>query len=97
MTIVWDRICIHWCRAVEEYLDEEPELVLEPLPPNAPKLNPADGIWRYVKYHRLANYAPAELSALRETITMELECMKGRPDLLKSFVRFTKLLLIFSP
>jgi transposase len=97
MTIVWDQICIHRCRAVEEYLDEEPELVLESLPPYAPKLNPADGIWRHVKYHRLANYAPAELSALRETVTAELEGMKERPELLKSFVRFTKLPIIFTP
>lgn len=97
MTIVWDRTCIHWCRPVDEYLEQEPELVLEPLPPYAPKLNPADGIWRYVKYHRLANYAPAELSALREAVTMELESLKGRPDLLRSFVRFTKLPVNFSP
>lgn len=97
MTIVWDRTCIHWCRPVDEYLAEEPELVLEPLPPYAPKLNPADGIWRYVKYHRLANYAPTELSALREAVTMELESLKERPDLLKSFVRFTKLPVNFSP
>jgi transposase len=82
---------------VDEYLAEEPELVLEPLPPYAPKLNPADGIWRYVKYHRLANYAPTELSALREAVTMELESLKERPDLLKSFVRFTKLPVNFSP
>jgi transposase len=96
MTIVWDRTCIHWCRPVEEYLEEERELILESLPPYAPKLNPADGIWRYLKYNRLANYAPANLTALRETVTHELDCLKKRPDLLKSFVRFTKLPGLFA-
>jgi hypothetical protein len=43
MTLLWDRTCIHWCRPVEKYLDEERELLLEALPPYAPKLNPADG------------------------------------------------------
>jgi transposase len=80
MTIVWDRSCIHWCRPVEEYRREEPELVLEPLPAYAPKLNPADGIWRYIKYGRLANYAPANLTELRATITIELDSLKGRAD-----------------
>jgi transposase len=97
MTLIWDRTCIHWCRPVEEYLDKERELLLEGFPPYAPKLNPADGIWRYIKYQRLGNYAPAHLSELRDTMTIELEALKGRPDLLKSFVRFTKLPLIFKP
>jgi putative transposase len=66
------------------------------LPPYAPKLNPADGIWRYIKYHRLANYTPVSLGELREAVTSELEGLKGRPDLLKSFVRFTKLPIVFS-
>jgi transposase len=81
---------------VEEYLDEERELILEPLPPYAPKLNPADGIWRYIKYNRLANHAPVALTELRETVTMELEHLNGRPDLLKSFVRFTRLPIVFA-
>jgi hypothetical protein len=54
-------------------------------------LNPADGIWRYIKHHRLPNYAPPDLGVLRQTVTAEMDRLRKRPDLLRSFVRFTKL------
>jgi transposase len=96
MTLLWDQTVVHGCRPVEEYLAEERGLILEPFPPYAPKLNPADGIWRYTKYQRLANYAPPNLAELRDAITVELEGLKRRPALLKSFVRFTKLPIVFA-
>jgi transposase len=95
LTIIWDKTCIHFCRAVEEYLAEAGDVILEALPPYAPKLNPADGIWRYVKFQRLANYSPPDLCTLREVVTLELESLKGRPGILKSFVRYTKLAISF--
>jgi transposase len=91
LTVVWDRIPIHDCEDVEEYLAEHQEVIAEPFPPHAPELNPADGIWRYIKYGRLANYAPLDLGVLRETITTELNRLARRAALLRSFVRFTKL------
>ncbi len=91
MTIVWDRIPIHECEVVGEYLAEDQNIVAELLPAHAPELNPADGIWRYVKYGRLPNYAPTDLHAMRSKITEEFNRLKERPGLLKSFVRFTKL------
>lgn len=91
MTLVWDRIPIHDCEDVKEYLAEHQDVVAEPFPPHAPELNPADGIWRYIKYGRLANYAPLDLGVLRETITTELNRLARRAALLRSFVRFTKL------
>jgi transposase len=91
LTILWDRIPIHECEAVEEYLAEHKDVVMEPFPPHAPELNPADGIWRYIKYDRLANFGPMDLGVLRETITTELKRLARRATLLQSFVRFTKL------
>jgi len=91
MTVFWDQIPIHDCAAVDEYLTAEPEVVIEPLPPYAPDLNPADGIWRYTKYSRLANYCPPDLSVLRRKVTSELDRLQGQPALLKSFVRYTRL------
>lgn len=91
MTIIWDRIPIHECAQVAEFLAAYPGVVAELLPPYAPELNPADGIWRYVKYGRLANYAPYEMDELRSKVTDELNRLKEIPVLLKSFVRFTKL------
>jgi transposase len=91
MTIIWDRIPIHECEDVEAYLVKFPEVVVEAFPPHAPELNPAGGIWRYVKYGRLANYTPSDLDTLRERPIRELDQLRGRPELLKSFIRFTKL------
>jgi transposase len=91
MTIIWDRIPIHECEDLNDYLAETREVVLEPFPPHAPELNPADGIWRYIKFGRLANYCPKDLGVLRETLTKELNRLKRRAKLLKSFVRFTEL------
>jgi hypothetical protein len=91
MTLFWDRIPIHECEDIEAYLAQDQDLVTELLPPYAPELNPADGIWRYVKYGRLPNYAPVSLDVLRGKVTEELERLRRHPELLKSFVRFTKL------
>jgi transposase len=91
MTVFWDQIPIHSCSEVDEYLETEPDVVIEPFPPYAPEINPADGIWRYTKYSRLANYCPPDLFVLRRRITGELNRLQGLPELLKSFIRFTKL------
>jgi transposase len=91
LTIIWDRIPIHECEAVNAYLAGESDVVAELLPPYAPELNAADGIWRYVKYGRLPNYTPPDLDTLRPKLVDEFERLRCRPDLLKSFVRYTKL------
>ena len=91
MTLVWDQIPIHECDAVMEYLSRERDVVVEQFPAYAPELNPADGIWRYIKYGRLANYTPPDLAVLRDKVTEELKRLAGRDGLLKSLIRYTKL------
>jgi transposase len=91
LTVIWDRIPIHECEEIQGYVAQAEDVVVEPFPPHAPELNPADGIWRYVKYGKLANYTPADLGILRQKIIEELNHLKSRAELLRSFVRFTKL------
>ena len=91
LTIFWDQIPIHAGASVEDYLASKPQVVVEPFPRYAPELNPADGIWRYLKNNQLANFTPPDLGVLRTTLTGELNRLRGRPDLLRSFIRFTKL------
>ena len=91
MTVVWDQIPIHECAGVTAFLAANPDVVAEPFPPYASELNPADGIWRYIKYGRLANYTPYEMDELRGKVATELNRLKKCPGLLKSFVRFAKL------
>jgi transposase len=91
VTVVWDQIPIHECASVTAFLAANPDVVAEPFPPYAPELNPADGIWRYIKYGRLANYTPYEMDELLGTVKSELNRLKKCPGLLKSFVCFAKL------
>ena len=91
ITIIWDRIPIHDCPALDAELAKDPAVAAELLPADAPELNPADGIWRYIKHDRIPNYAPPDLGELRRTVTAELDRLRKRPNLLRGFVRFTKL------
>jgi transposase len=91
LTVLWDRITIHSCEEVEQCLKATSGVVVEAFPPYAPKLNPADGIWGYVKYGRLPNYTPPDLDVLRTTVTAELDRLPREEELLRSFIRHTKL------
>jgi hypothetical protein len=91
VTILWDRITIHSCDEVERCFKGFANVVAEAFPPYAPKLNPADGIWGYIKYGRLANYSPPDLDELRATVTSELDRLRQEKRLLRSFIRHTKL------
>jgi transposase len=91
LTVLWDRITIHSCEEVERCLRNALGVVAEAFPPYAPKLNPADGIWGYVKHGRLPNYTPPELGLLRVAVTAELDRLREEEQLLRSFIRQTKL------
>lgn len=94
MTVIWDQIPIHECRPIDDFTAAVPGVILEPFPPYAPELNPTDRVWGYVKYHRLPNFTPPDLGALRSSIVQELDRVSGRCDLLWAFVRATKLPLV---
>jgi transposase len=93
ITLLWDQIRIHSAKPMTDYFTRHRTLVVEPFPPYAPELNPVDNVWAYVKYNRLANYAPRNLDELRERITAEFYRLQRRPDLLKSFFKHTGLSL----
>jgi transposase len=93
ITLLWDQIPIHRGSPVAAYVVRHRRLVVEPFPPGAPELNPVDNVWSYVKYNRLPNYTPPNLSELRERITMEFRRLRKRPDLLRAFFNHTGLSL----
>ncbi len=88
MTILWDQSKIHErSGVVKKYLAKHPEIVAEDFPGYAPDANPDEGVWGGTKYHRLANFAPGDTDELRVRIWGELLALRGRPDLLASFIR----------
>jgi hypothetical protein len=93
MTVIWDSVRIHYAEPVRDLLIGSNKLVLEQFPANAAGLNPVDGVWSYIKYGRLPNYAPLDLRELRKTLLGELRRLKKHPDLLFSFIHRTGLTL----
>jgi transposase len=91
ITVIWDSVGIHLSQPVADYLSRNGNIVSETFPPNAPELNPADGVWGHIKYGRLPNYTPFDLSELRRTVTNELKRLQRQPHLLRAFIRRTRL------
>lgn len=58
VTVIWDNINQHRSRLVRAFIrSHRRRLRVEWLPPYAPELNPAEGIWCHLKAHRLAGRA----------------------------------------
>ena len=66
LLVLWDGAPIHRSRVVKEYLSNgaAQRIHLEQLPGYAPELNPAEGIWNYLKRVELKNLCCQSLSHL---------------------------------
>jgi transposase len=92
-TVIWDGHGIHSrAKAVREYLARHPDVVAETFPGYVPELNPDEGVWGWAKYGRLANLAAHDTTELWEQAGGELWQLTHRPDLLRGFIRETKLI-----
>jgi putative transposase len=71
--VVWDGGPMHKGEAIRELKEiHRQRLYLEKLPPYAPKLNPIEPLWGWLKYGRLCNYAPFGAERLNKKIVREL-------------------------
>ena len=85
-TVVWDRSKIHrQARLVQAWLAGEPDVVVEDLPAYAPELNPDEMVWGWLKYGRLCNLTPQDVTELRERLVTELEWAAFDGELLTGF------------
>jgi transposase len=86
LTVLWDRHRIHSrARLVQQWLATQDGVVLEDLPAYAPKLNPDEMVWGWLKYGRLANLAPKDIAELRDHLVTELEWAAFDGELLAGF------------
>jgi transposase len=91
-TVIWDRHKIHSkAKAVQSYLAEHPEIVVEDLPAYAPEANPDEWVWNWTKYGRLSNLAAQDSDELWDWIVDSLIDLKFRPDLLTAFLHDAEL------
>lgn len=89
--IIWDRLNIHRSRRVKAYAASRKRMTLELLPPYAPELNPVEGVWGNLKYHRMPNHGIEEVAELHDRAQEEAGVIASRPDLLRGFVAGTPL------
>jgi putative transposase len=57
----------------------------------APDLNPVELVWSYLKYGRLANFAPDTVDEIQRHVCRERRRLGRRPRLLRSFFRHSAL------
>ena len=80
--LIWDNLQAHKSPIVKEVLAANPKLTLHYLPPYAPDLNPAEGIWCLVKYHRMANHTIGELDTLHAEARRHIDDISADQHLL---------------
>ena len=90
--LVWDGATIHHCQAVKEFLatGAAKRLRLIRLPAYAPQLNPAEGVWRWLK-RSLGNVCCEGLHELRYELGLAIQRLRRRPEILKSFFAWASL------
>ena len=66
-------------------LAKHPNVVIEDFPGYDPQHNPAEWVWSWAKYGRLANLAANDGEELHEWAFDALAELKHRPELLDSF------------
>lgn len=84
--LVWDGAKIHHCQAVKEFLatGAAKRLRLIRLPAYAPQLNPAEGVWRWLK-RWLGNVCCEDMGELRDELGLAIQKLRRRPEILTSF------------
>jgi transposase len=82
--LVWDNLSAHRCPIVKEVVQSNPRLHLHYLPPYAPDLNAAEGVWSLSKYHGMANHSIDTLELLHATAAEHLAEIRSDSNLLRS-------------
>ena len=91
LVLLWDSGRPHRHREVRRYLAAHPRWHVVWLPPYAPELQPQEQVWTYLKYGRLANFAPDDLVDIHRAVRREVRRVTRRPPLLKNLFRHSAL------
>lgn len=89
--VVWDGLPAHRTPAVLAFAAARRRLELVRLPGYAPELNPVEGLWSMIKWHRMANHGLTEVPAIHARAKAEGRKVANDQRLLKSFIRGTRL------
>jgi transposase len=89
LLVIWDGGSIHRGQPVQDLLAEvgRDRRQVEPLPAYAPDLNPAEGIWHYLKRVELRNVCCQSLRHLREALREAAIRLCTKPEIIQGCVR----------
>jgi len=93
LDLVWDNLNAHRSKLVKELLIDHPRLRFHYLPPYAPDLNAAEGVWCQTKYHRMANHSIDDLNALHAEAKRHLDDLSQQQHLLQACFKEAELAL----
>jgi transposase len=88
LLVIWDGAPIHRAQPVKALLAQgaAARLQLEPLPGYAPDLNPAEGIWHYLKHVELRNLCCAKLDELGEELDGAIKRLRHKASVLRGCI-----------
>jgi len=89
--LVWDRFAPHRSRKVNVFLESLERVHAYFFPPYAPELNPAEGVWGYLKMNPMANFPAAELQTLSLQTRRCSRNIQRKSQLLISFIEHSHL------
>jgi transposase len=80
LLVIWDGAPIHRAQPVRDFLTRgaTARLHLEQLPGYAPELNPAEGVWHYLKHRELRNVCCDDLAALRLELRLAVKRLRHK-------------------
>lgn len=84
--IFWDGGRPHRSEETKAFLRAHPRLEVHRFPGYSPELNPDEWVWRHLKNHELASYAPHDVKELHRGLRLAVVRMRRRPGLLRAFV-----------
>jgi transposase len=89
LLVLWDGAPIHRSRVVKEYLSNGAahRIHLEQLPGYAPELNPAEGIWNYLKRVELKNLCCQSISHLNYELRKAKERLRHKTNVILGCIK----------
>ncbi|HMN69388.1 MAG TPA: IS630 family transposase [Bdellovibrionales bacterium] len=84
--VVWDRLQAHRSKALQRWLSNQKRVETEFFPPYAPKLNPVEYLWSYLKATSLANFAPQDIDDLFDEAKSSICAIRQKQNLIRSFI-----------
>ena len=65
LVVLMDNARIHKTKALRAFVEQQPRLTIEYLPPYAPDLNPIERVWAYIKGPILGNFCAKDIGELK--------------------------------